>query len=485
MKQRQYTALIAPLLSLLLLSAPLLLTSCGTVIWHGKPSETTAVQTTSNTETEAHTTETQGESTDSPSRAKEWLSTLPSYDFENAAIVIASTGADYVPQDIATEIDVALYERNRRAEQKCNMTVVERKASSPEALREELTASLASGLFYADVLMLPSGSVATFAKQDLLVNINSIPFFDTDRDWFDRDAVAQLSAGYQTYALYGALTNDPQHLYACFFNRALATARNIPSLYEIVSSGSWTNDLLLVCCRSVPDDMIGLSSYLSQDALTNAFFLATGQQYLKTGVGTLPTPTFAGEQTDLLVEQLRSLFESYNTENQEEALNSFYAGKSLFIISPLYLSGWILDMEDAWGILPVPKTSDAQTQYYTPTNTSAEVAAIPNNNQDIDRVGPFLQTMFAASGDLNDAYLNDYTDRYLRDDASIHMLEIILQNPRLDFACMFGASYNAIPKATASLLRNAVYQNGTVTDSYGNQLERLNRQMEEVFGHLE
>lgn len=479
-------------LCVLLLLTALLLTSCGIVIWHGAPCDTDPSSPHTDPVTDAVTepsdpapSETSPAKHEPVERAEGWLNSLPDYDFDGLPVILADLGqTTFVPSDTADVLSLSAYTRNRMVEKKYHTTILEVRSSSAEALIEEAKASSKAGSYYADMLLLPAEALAPMMQADMLMNLNSLPFLNLDRPYFNADAVAQFTAGGRTFALAGTLTEDPQSLYACFFNRNLLASITEASLYSAVAEGNWTLDTLLSLLPLLPEGKQGVTCYEGQDALLRSLFLASGQHFTETGNNALPAPAFAGERTDRFVEAMRALFaceRGYDSRSGYDSLLGFYTGEDLFFIAPFYVSEWIVDMNDSWGVLPLPKTDDAQESYYSCTAGSANIAAVLRGTANVERLGIFIEAIFAAAGDQQNAYLLYYTDRCLRDSRSIDMLECIIGSVRLDLTCLLGDAYPTMTDASVAVLADAVYRGKSVTEKYGNQLSRLRRQMERLF----
>lgn len=468
-----------------------LFTSCGIVIWHGAPadssSEDSPPSATDRDADESGLPETSPITYTPEVRAEKWLDALPDYDFEGLAVIVANLSRTaFVPSDTAELLSLSAYTRNRMVEEKYHTTILERKSASVEALLEEAKAAASAGSYYADMLLLPAEALTPMLRSGKLMNLNSLPFFSTDRPYFNADAVSQFTVNGNTFALAGTLTEDPQSLYACFFNRELLAALTDRSLYDAVTDGTWTLDMMLSLLPLLPEGKQGVACYEGQDALLRVLFLASGQHFIESGEDTLPAPAFAGEKTDRLTEALHTLFFTeggYDNRSGYDALLGFYRGESLFFIAPFYTAEWISDMQQSWGVLPLPKADEAQSAYYCSITDSACLVSVLQGTANVERLGLFIQAIFAAAGDQRNAALEYYTDTCLRDGRSIDMLEEIIGSARVDLAVIMEESYPVLTDATVSVLSDAVFLGKPVTQTYGNQLKRLRRQMTALFSN--
>jgi len=97
-------------------------------------------------------------------------------------------------------------------------------------------------------------------------------------------------------------------------------------------------------------------------------------------------------------------------------------------------------MEANFGIVPLPKFDEAQTQYYSVVNPYTGVLlGVPKSVQDLERTSIILEAMAAESRyTLQPAYYDVVLQRkYTRDDESQEMLDIIFGNRIYDIGAVY------------------------------------------------
>ena len=119
---------------------------------------------------------------------------------------------------------------------------------------------------------------------------------------------------------------------------------------------------------------------------------------------------------------------------------SFREGRGLMYISGILSTTYLRDMEDEFGIIPLPKYDEAQSEYYTWMNlNNSSSLAIPISNHNLEMTGMICEALAAESmTTLTPAYYETtLSGKVARDDDSIAMLDIILNSGVFDFANMF------------------------------------------------
>lgn len=119
---------------------------------------------------------------------------------------------------------------------------------------------------------------------------------------------------------------------------------------------------------------------------------------------------------------------------------SFREGRGLMYISGILSTTYLRDMEDEFGIIPLPKADESQSEYYTWMNlNNSSTLAIPLSNHNLEMTGMICEALAAESmTTLTPAYYETtLSGKVARDEDSIAMLDIILNSVVFDFANLF------------------------------------------------
>ncbi len=384
-----------------------------------------------------------------------YLSSLPAIDYEGASFVIATPRPELIdPSESSTAYSVAKYERNKKVEEKYNIRIVSQTVDE-STYAETVRLSVQADEYFADLLMIPQYTIGTFVADGSLMNLNSLPFFRTDVPYFDASSVEAASIGNNTYAVAGPASFDQFMPTAVFFNRDLFEANGLTLPYEDVYANTWTWDRFFELCASVESinasTGTSLTSYATQyspTTLPSAVFFSCGEQLIGTENGT-PSLAYTDSSADA-VSVLKTLFGDPNAHTESDTgVNSFYTGKSLFLIDRLYLTSWMINGSQNWGILPLPKMSSEQPYYVSLAAPETLFFAAQTNAGDAESTSVILSALNAASyGLLPDAYITDAMHHTLRDNDSANMMEILYYSRTYDFSVSFANPDETLYAAT-------------------------------------
>ncbi len=445
----------------LFLILTLILSGCGT----SADTDTPPVHTEGETDTDTpHTSSPEQvtviDRTDAyKAAAQTYLDALPEADFENASFVIATPRTDVLrPEENSTVYSAAKYERNKQIEEKYNILLVPTAVNEAD-YAETVRVSVQADEYFADLLMLPQYAIGTFVTNDLLLNVNSMPFFRADMPYFDYGSADAATIGDATYGIAGAASFEEAMQTALFFNRDLFTDNNLTLPYEDVYSGSWTWDRFFEICASVPgiNEATGtnLASYSSQyaaDTLPASVFYSCGETMIRKESG---TPVLAlAEDTSEALSVLLSLYSDASAHTDTDSgVSRFYSGESLFMVERMYVMDWMINGNVSWGILPLPKADASQSGYVTLASPDTLFFGVQKNTSDVMKTSVILSALNASSyGVISDAYLTHTVHHVLRDNDSANMIEILASARTYDFAYSFGRADGILFESTYGAL---------------------------------
>jgi len=476
--------LAAGLLTALLSAA--VLPSCGIVILNDRGQEGTSVPPADHPPVTETTSSTVGQTTEKPpeenrpesaeEEASRLLSAVRTVNMDGVAMIIATTDESVV--SIADDLtSSAKHWRNSKVENKLNTSLLVT-AVDAETLLNDAREAINAGMYYADLLTIPAASLGSFVAADLLMNLNSLPFADFNMVYYNQDAIRQMTIGYHTYAAAGAFTETASHQNLVVYNQVLADRYGLPDLYALVSEGKWTWESLLTFIKTVQDDpdgtAAGLMTPFSKEFTADLLFASSGQHYMQTGRGVIPTVEFDNDTTTALIETAYRVLTAENTlfdrtgENAEVpgARDAFLAGNTLFALDTVTGCAAYQNMPQDWGVLPIPKLTGEQEKYYNYCSPDISVTAVLNGANDVDISGVLLQSLNAASYRVvNECYTDYLTNYVLRDNRELNMLALATANYHYDFAHMFGDAVRHLTTGTVEMFRTAAGR-GTALNSY-------------------
>jgi len=426
--------------------------------------------------------------------AKKALEALRAEDLEDIGVIIAAVDSTcVVPGEEESFFSDAVSERNAAVEKKYNTTVMSVEGSSDAVLKDAVEA-YNSGLYFADILSIPLSKLGAFQASGILMNLNTLPFTDFSAPYFNKGLIDQASAGHYIYAVSGDANENPGALYTVFFNTDMIKELSLESPYDMVRSGSWTIDKYTELSKAASaSGYYGHCAAEGVDRYIDIMYAASGEKYISAESGRLPKlEPYTSRVNNIILKIGNLIFRSdalLDPASDAElpmAANAFYDGKLMFYIGTLSDAAMFRDMEDGWGILPLPKFDEAQEEYYSFASKEMSVWAATADNADVEKTGIVIQALNAASYNyLGDAYAADLMYNILRDNDSLFMLDYIRKNVVSGFSFMFGEKYSEAADNTHVAIRDAVRGTTDTTEKhYENRSAKLDKFAEKYFPML-
>lgn len=481
-------------LTALLLCAAILFSGCGFIIINhkGEASGESGNDTQSYDTTGSVTTSpgyTKVETEDDYDKCKAEVNSLPDGDFGGVSIIIASPAGEAIaPQSIDSLYDAAIVKRNRLVEEKYNTSIVSVTATAEEIIDQAKKAEY-SGTQYADLICIPMNQIGSFASKGLLMSMNSLPLTDYSSDGYDSLANSQSAAGYTAYAVTGNANKSLEYMYGVYFNKDLAKSLGIESPYQAVYNNYWTWDTFKAYTKTALDAGYGgFTSYCTYSEFSGIVMASTGYTFADTGFGMIPQ---RNEPADILYYAC-DLFREMLSDGSysgtvaggpyAESLDEFKAGKTLFCIGTVGMSGMLGSMSDQWGILPIPKYSQEQPYYYTHIDSSMPVFAVLKSSNSIENTSLALKALNTASGYyFREGYYNHLLLNSICDTDTLSMLDRIYDGAILDFAYLFGNEYENIAAGTYDALFSALSGKATLDRAYSSTAAVFSRTANRLF----
>jgi hypothetical protein len=394
---------------------------------------------------------------------------LPDSDFEGYEFTFLShlyDGDDWVnptPLELISEeesgepINDAVYRRNMTIKEKYNINLrIIAESNETSALRNAVSA----GDSIYDAVLMFNHNIPGIITNDLLTNIEHLPYIDLDKPWWD-PAVNSMSIDNKNYLLGGdLLILDNEATNALLFNKDLMADLGLELPYSLVTEHKWTMD-------TFNQYIIGASSDIDGDGQMSPYtdrwgfvaFNDTLHALLAAGGGALaikdeedmPFIDFTSPRNLSVIDKIMDIM-----YNKEDTLNvqtdtpsadwspvyfgSFEENRSLFMWVRMRVVEKYRGMEASFGILPLPKFDEAQANHYSVVNPyTGALIGIPKSAANLDRVSIILEALAAESRyTLQPAYYDVVLMRkYTRDEESSEMLDIIFSSRVYDIGSLY------------------------------------------------
>lgn len=408
-------------------------------------------------------------------------SDLGEHDFDGAVFTIAvctsQMGSEWpycVTEENGDLVNDAVYRRDLAVSEKYN-TAVEYYDTSNTSYGENVASLLSASVMAGDneyslgIGHMFSGVNALVSAHGLY-NFNDLPYVDFDKPWWaqhlrdqlDIGGVLLLNAGDMVYNIGDCI----------YFNRDLLEDYQISDdPYDLVTEGTWTFDRMTDMAKQVSSDLNGDGVFDENDLygytmsintyIDSNWVYACGLTIVRFEDGKISLDNVISERMVKSVETLYELVHggeyTYTpTASGKETLEDliiFLDGRALFTENVTNMLPKIRDYDLEFGIVPVPKLDEQQDSYYTMATT--QMMMVPVTITDSDFIGLMLEALSMESNRIiNPAvYEVSFSAKYLRDEKSYEMYNIIRSSGVYDFNWNYGAG-NVFAQLMSKIVRN-------------------------------
>ena len=344
---------------------------------------------------------------------------------------------------------------------------------------QTLQISVQAGTNDYDIASLSAYSACNSLVAGLLTNLHTVTNLDLSRSWWDQYCNEECTFGDALYFMTGDIsTNDNLSTYAIYFNKNMAADYALPNFYDDVDNMKWTTENLKTYASVVTanldynqngkhvNDIEDIYGIWIWDDIMMGIVNAAGVKCCTVNDKGELTFTLNTEKFINTFEQFsdyafnQDLTCAYQRSGYEQPWGqiAFRESRGLFYLSSLSDATGLRDMEDDFGILPMPLYDEAQTRYYNSVASwPMSFYTIPRNTygeEEYARTGHILQMLgYESKYSLTPAYYEQtLQNKVSRDEESAAMLDLIFATRTYDFGWYFEiGKYN---ESIMNLLRN-------------------------------
>ncbi|MGM9624897.1 MAG: hypothetical protein ACI3XM_04225 [Eubacteriales bacterium] len=476
----------------------LLLATCGA-----------ALASCGDTSGSSNTKTTEGETTASATEATEtetedYMPTFPERDYGGINFTILTSnesddnGVDWVTTDIYAENETgdvvtdAVYQRNMWIEDTFNIKIKD----YPCVTMTETKKAVQAGVTDYDAVVTAIANGCNMGAGNFVLDLQTVPYIDLTQPWWDQGLTRDTSIGGRTYIATGDITIvDNDATWVLMFNKQLATNFDF-NFYEMVENNTWDMETFKNCAKVAVKDLNGDGKMTGPD---DQFGFATSDRSapgLLYGSGLQLSAKDADEypiiQTDMdllsaVVDKASEIMSDKNTTiitgqngiTTSDALRYvFEEGRSLFFGEVMQCVTRMRESTTDFGLIPFPKFDVSQENYYHFVHaTAGKGMCIPSTQTDTEKAGIILEAMAAKSvSTVTEAYYDKaLTFKYMRDEESVKMLEMILANRVYDLAYIYG--WGNLAETIFSMINNG---KNTVASSWEKKVASAEKAMQKT-----
>ena len=390
--------------------------------------------------------------------------------------ILMRYNAIWTPKDVWAEhetgdmLNDAVYRRNLKIEDEYNVKLFAKAASSdmPDAsLPPYIKSIILSGENAYDLYMFRVSDAAALACDGLFVDLLGLESLDFTQDFWQYDKLMETTIAGRLYYATGLAVNAANALNICYFNKDMAEDYKLANLYDVVNDGAFTFDYYAGESRKVARDLDGDGKMTavdqfgvaSQNGATAArmLYYASGEKIIAKDKDDIPYIRIGNDRSFAVygkVAELLSQTDHYFQGPTDEMKAMFFGERSLFYLASMSNCEAMRVYDFNFGLLPLPKYDEEQEEYYcylnahNPCGTTIPVTANAGESALI------LQAIACYSVEevIPTYYDICLTNKYLRDDESAAMLDIIYGswNSELADAFPFGGLASKILSGMAT-----------------------------------
>ncbi|MBE6651902.1 MAG: hypothetical protein E7610_00635 [Ruminococcaceae bacterium] len=443
-------------------------------------------------------TKDSGQSTSSVEGETELTDNLPdNLDYGGDEISIISryqegwTSGEIAVESLRSEpVNDAVYERNKAVEERLSVTInsIEDNNSDYSAVPNKVALAVNAGTHEYDIMAAACLTSTDQALRGIFVNLMNTEYLDLTKPWWTQGINEVLEYRNSLYLTTGSmLLSVYRFSFVTVFNQSLFTNAEQPFLYKYVEDGTWTLDkqIELVPLFHKDDgngnqdrdgDVYGLisSNVLSIDPYWSSCKVDIVQ---KDADGDFTLVFDSGKLHDV-AEKLIELY--HHTDNavlclpkrtwdaeQDEIRDMFskgYAAMATLRVLELENAS-VRNMEDQFGVVPMPKYNQAQDRYYTYLHDQFTVIGIPTtiSGDRLEEVSAVLEAMGSASYTIVKPVYYEETLRtkIAQDPQSSEMMELVIDSIHVDAGILYNSALNGFNGSLRSIVSSGV--NNTVS----------------------
>ena len=418
------------------------------------------------------------------------------YDFNNAEFnIVLSTIQMQEPyfaeRETGSIINDAVYRRNLEIEERFNIRLIPKDTGGDwDEVAQAIRRSVMSGSHEYDL-----GLAHTFigltglVSSGYLYDWNQIPGVDMSKPWWNHSVKETLTINNKLFVA------SSEYVYqrpgVIYFNKNMITDFELESPYTLVKSGDWTWDKLGEMSLVVSADLNGDGVFDKNDRYGYAHWLNWQTVTVIHSNGLYLTEKDDDgypRYTPLTSEKMRNVFEKYYdllyTKNKTYVIPEaemirtvgshtvlFDNGKVLFLHSNTELLKKFLDLEIEFGMIPLPKYDKIQKDYHSMADT--QMMVVPADAKDIEMTGIISEALsvYSYKNVVPAVYDVMYANRYLRDEESYEMFNLIMKGLVYEFSWTFGEG-NVMTYALPNLMNQKNVNVASFYDSNKTSVER-------------
>lgn len=371
-------------------------------------------------------------------------------------------------------ISDAVYKRNAKIEEKYSIEIVS--LTTSQGVQIYARNLLLAQEYVFDAIFGAPEAQMQLATYGLLVELSEIDHLNFSKAWWNQTFINDVSIGGKCY--FAPSDSNIAYLNAvsaCFFNKKIIDDFQLDNPYDLVYADEWNWDKFLAMAKAVTADIDGIPGMGMNDRygiVTNSvaygnFVYGSGFSFIAKDDADFPILDLGSENLISIVKQTVDILNAdytllinkyqYSGNLQKDVFNN---ERALFVPELLYAVHSFIESDVDYGLVPMPKYSENQTDYYSYAHKGwSSTVSVPDLNNVRDMTGRIIEDMaFESYVYVRPAFMDVVLKgRYSTDENFVKMVDLIYKNVRMDLTTVL--AYSGLGLDT--LLRNMVINNQT------------------------
>ena len=415
-----------------------------------------------------------------------YLDKLPEEDFGGYRFRIIAQHYDARPnfpgeEETGEPMNDSLLRRNRMLEARFNISIENIALQDRGQVRTNINKSVkAQDNAYDLIITSMADGINTLAPGGALYNLNSLGYLGLEEAWWCHSMYENMQVDGRIFYTTGPLS--PFYYWTpvvVAYNKNKATEFDIGNINRLVLDNEWTGDRLVELAKDKNRDTDGDGLMTKEDfyglahdggVTGQAFFAAFGQKMTVKDSDSYFRLNLDDEKALAIIDKCARILSDPNyTFNGNmkpfemySELPLFKEGKALFLVTTMNnIIERYRDMEDEYGIVPVPKLDASQPGYISLGNPwGPNGIAVPVYCENPERTGLIMETAAYLSYEMVRPAMYDVIiqQKVARDEESQKMLDLIYDNFYFDLNVIhdFGGSSILMRECACGVKENFV-----------------------------
>ena len=427
-------------------------------------------------------------------------------NYKGETITFISVNAMDYDELTGDAVEDAIYERNKAVEERLG---VEIEVIHDENPIDKIITAVSGGNDDYDVMVELCWRAAPKFTGNYFYNLRNTEYLDFEKPWWNQSFTDVVSYNDITFGVTGAMVLSLyRRTYVTVFNKDLFKNANQTYLYDYVENGSWTLDkqaslvpLFHQDNGNSQQDMKGdIYGFVSNDFIyVDPYWASCEVEIIRKNAEGDYEWVFETAKLHDMAEKVLYLYygsgdaayiehDDYQAEQTViKVFSGGYAAMGTLVIEQLENAA-IRNMEEEYGVVPIPKYSEDQKTYYSQMHDGFTIACIPTTVSD-ERANEMSAVLEALSSVSYRVVRPVYYETTLRtklaqDPQSAAMMDLIVNNIRIDAGFVYSHSMGSFHQGFQQLVdsgkNDAASRYKRLTTSAQRQLEKLVAQLDKL-----